>query len=69
MQEEQLSGTGMQISHKMQMWYVNCTIFRKIMEFPYKLYFAEVQEIVVKEGEGNSQFQVAHVVWKVQLQP
>lgn len=67
MQEEQLSGIGMQISHKMQMWYVNCTSFRKIMEFPHKLFFAEVQEFVVKERESNSQFQVVHVVWKVQL--
>lgn len=69
MQEEQLSGIDMQISHKMQIWYVNCTIFRKIMEFLHKLYFAEMQEFVVKERESNSQFQVVHVVWKVQLQP
>lgn len=69
MQEEQLSGIGMQISNEMQMWYVNCTIVRKIMAFPHKLYFAQMQEFVVKERESNSQFQVAHVVWKMQLQP
>lgn len=69
MQKEQLSGIGMQRSHKMQMWYADCTIFRKIMEFPHKLYFAEMQAFVVKDRESNSQFQVAHVVWKVQLQP
>lgn len=69
MQEEQLSEIGMQISRTMQMWYANCTIFRKIMEFPHKLYFEEMQAFVVKDRERNSQFQVAHVVWKVQLQP